>query len=257
MDALKIENLYFHYHSQKVLENISFELNSKDFLAIIGPNGGGKTTLVKLILGLLNPKKGSIKIFGKTPKESISSITYVPQYTNTNSDFPIRVLDVVLMGCLKKGVLGRYEKEDYIKAKEALKQVGMSEFENSKLSRLSGGQRQRVFIARALCVDAKMILLDEPTASIDIEGQKHIFELLQLINKKMSVIVVSHDINVVLGYATKIAHINKTIYMHDAPSLKVKKNILKTLNSAQGHLCPVELVGAGVCKHPSHNESLC
>ncbi len=257
MDALRIDNLSFSYQNQKALEDITLTVSKKDFLAIIGPNGGGKSTLLKLILGLLEPKTGYIEVFGKSPKDAASLLAYVPQHTNINSDFPITVIEVVLMGCLKGMRLGRYKKDDYARAKNCLKKVGMSEFANTKLSHLSGGQRQRVFIARALSVNAQLLLLDEPTASIDVEGQKQIFDLLQSLNKKMGVIVVSHDINVALGYATKIAHINRQLYMHNAPSLETKQTILATLESAKGHLCPVELIHAQTCNHPDHKECLC
>jgi len=252
MNAIHINNVSFAYRRETILESISLTVTQKDFLAIIGPNGGGKSTLIKLILGLLIPQSGTIEIFGKNPKEGANLLSYVPQNTHTNSDYPITVLEVVLMGCLDGSFWGRYNSKQRQKAHEALKQVGMSEYTNAKLSRLSGGQRQRVFIARALCMEAKMLLLDEPTASIDIDGQRHIFELLQSLNSKMGIIVVSHDINVVLGYANKIAHINRRLYMHDAPSAATKDAILTTLNNAQGHLCPVELIHAQTCNHPDH-----
>jgi zinc transport system ATP-binding protein len=254
MNAIHVNNLTFAYRQETILEDINLTVTSKDFLAIIGPNGGGKSTLIKLILGLLCPQSGTIEIFGKSPKESAHQLAYVPQHTHANSDFPITVLEVVLMGCLDGRCWGKYTKADHAKAKEALQKVGMIQYASAKLSRLSGGQRQRVFIARALCMEAKILLLDEPTASIDIDGQRQIFELLQSLNSHMGIIVVSHDINVVLGYANKIAHINRRLYMHDAPSAATKKAILTTLNNAQGHLCPVELIHAQTCNHPDHQE---
>jgi zinc transport system ATP-binding protein len=255
MKAIEVNDLSFAYHKQVVLDSVSFSTDLKDFLAIIGPNGGGKSTLVKLILGLLTPQKGSIKIFGKPPKQSAHLLAYVPQHVHSNSDFPITVLEVVLMGRLNQNWLGRYTKKDYESAYEALRKVGMDKLANAKLSRLSGGQRQRVFIARALCMNAKILLLDEPTASIDIDGQRQIFELLHQLNSHMGIVVVSHDINVVLGYANKIAHINRKLYMHEAPCKTTKEAILSTLNSAHGHLCPVELVHAQTCNQ-NHEEEL-
>lgn len=254
MNAIYVNNLNFAYHRDTILESINLAVTTKDFLAIIGPNGGGKSTLIKLILGLLSPQSGTIEVFGKSPKDGAHLLSYVPQHTHANSDFPITVLEVVLMGCLDGRCWGRYTKSDHFRAHEALEQVGMSQYAKTKLSRLSGGQRQRIFIARALCMDAKMLLLDEPTASIDIDGQRQIFELLQSLNSRMGIMVVSHDINVVLGYANKIAHINRRLYMHDAPSAATKEAILTTLNNAQGHLCPVELIHAQTCNHPDHQE---
>ena len=252
MNALHVTDLSFAYGAQSVLEHVSLTYTCKDLLAIIGPNGGGKSTLLKLILGLIEPQSGTLQVFGKSPKDATSDLAYVPQNTNTNLYFPITAFEVVLMGCLKPRSFGFFSKADKDKAADALARVGMSAFSNAKIGELSGGQRQRVFIARALCAQAKLLLLDEPTASVDTEGQRHIFELLQTINNTMGVIVVSHDINVVLGYATKIAHINRQLYMHDAPSKATKEAILSTLHNAQGHLCPVELISAHTCTHPDH-----
>ena len=255
MDDLHVNNVSFAYGHQKVLERVHLHYTCKDLLAIIGPNGGGKSTLLKLILGLLSPLEGEITLFGRSPKEAANLVAYVPQNTNTNLHFPISAFDVVLMGCLKPRAFGFYTKENRQKAWAALGRVGMESFAHKKIGELSGGQRQRIFIARALCAEAKLLLLDEPTASVDTEGQRHIFELLQAINETMGVIVVSHDINVVLGYATKIAHVNTQLYMHDAPSAATKSAILTTLNNAQGHLCPVELINAHACKHPDHHHA--
>ena len=253
MKELIIDNLTFSYDKTPVLEHLFLEYSSKDFLAIIGPNGGGKSTLLKLMLGLLEPKEGSITIFGKMPKEASERIAYVPQNTNVNHSFPVTVMDVVLMGCLGHKWFGFYSKEDRHKAIAALKRVGMYEHKNERIGELSGGQRQRVFIARALCGQAELLMMDEPTASIDTEGQVQIFDLLKSLNKDKGVIVISHDINVVLGYATKIAHVNKHLYMHDAPELATQKAILKTINETQGHICPVELITPTTCTHPDHH----
>ena len=175
---LEIENLTFNYDSVNVLENINLSLNEKDFLAIIGPNGGGKSTLLKLILGILQIKNGKITINGQSPSQQLFHIGYVPQNTNINTSFPIKVIEIVLMGHIneKKPLFG-YGKDEIACAMGALAQVGMQEFANAKIGSLSGGQRQRVMIARALCNNPSLLLLDEPTASIDVDGQKQIYEL--------------------------------------------------------------------------------
>ena len=238
---LDINNLSYSYDKEIVLDNINLQVFKNDFLAIIGPNGGGKSTLLKLILGLLKSKKGDIKLFDKTISQSISQIGYVPQNTNINTNFPIKVLDVVKMGHISKTKSFFSSKEETLCASSALYQVGMLKYANTKIGSLSGGQRQRVMIARALCATPELLILDEPTASIDVAGQKKIYELLEELNNKISIIVVSHDISVILSYATKVAHINKQLVFHDVSK---KKNI-----AADGHFCEVEMLELlGDCK---------
>jgi zinc transport system ATP-binding protein len=234
VELINISNLYYKYHKTDVLENINLSIKDDDFLAIIGPNGGGKSTLLKLILGLITPINGKID-----KKIKNSSIGYVPQNTNLNIDFPITALEIVLMGHIasKKRIFG-YSKEDIACAMESLKKVSMENFANSKIGDLSGGQRQRVFIARALCSNPKIMLLDEPTASIDVKGQREIYELLKELNKFICIVVVSHDISVLLNYAKNVAHINKTIVYHSL------ENIQKNLDTQNEHLCEVELLSA-------------
>jgi zinc transport system ATP-binding protein len=233
---LEIENLTFNYDSVNVLENINLSLNEKDFLAIIGPNGGGKSTLLKLILGILQIKNGKITINGQSPSQQLFHIGYVPQNTNINTSFPIKVIEIVLMGHIneKKPLFG-YGKDEIACAMGALAQVGMQEFANAKIGSLSGGQRQRVMIARALCNNPSLLLLDEPTASIDVDGQKQIYELLKELNRYMTIVVVSHDISVTLNYANKVAYINKFLTLHN--------NISRFSTTPQnGHFCEVELM---------------
>ena len=234
MELINISNLFYKYHKTDVLENINLSIKDDDFLAIIGPNGGGKSTLLKLILGLLTPING--KIYKKIKN---SLIGYVPQNTNLNIDFPITALEIVLMGHIvsKKRIFG-YSKEDIACAMESLKKVSIEKFANSKIGDLSGGQRQRVFIARALCSNPKIMLLDEPTASIDVKGQREIYELLKELNKFICIVVVSHDISVLLNYAKNVAHINKNLVYHSL------ENIQKNLDTQNEHLCEVELLSA-------------
>jgi len=236
MTVIEIENLTFSYEKQIILENINLKVEEKDFLAIIGPNGGGKSTLLKLILGINPVKKGSIKTFGEKPKKNLSKIGYVPQNTNVNTDFPIKVIEVVLMGHIgtKRPLFG-YAKEEKMCALGALSQVGMEKFANEKIGSLSGGQRQRVMIARALCAHPQILILDEPTASIDIEGQKQIYKLLEDLNSYITIIVVSHDISVIMQYANKVVHINKKLTCHDT------SGHTDTLSHQCNHFCEVEM----------------
>lgn len=243
---LEIENLSYSYDKLNVLENINLDILEDDFLAIIGPNGGGKSTLLKLILGLLKTKNGIIK---KHLKNEL--LAYVPQNTNLNTDFPITALEVVLMGHIpnRKQIFG-YSKDDISCALSSLKKVSMENFANSKIGDLSGGQRQRVFIARALCSNPQVMLLDEPTASIDVKGQKEIYELLKELNKKIAIVVVSHDISVLMNYAKNVAHVNKNLVYHHL------KNIEQKVNTEDEHMCEVELLSAlgkkQVCCNHTH-----
>ena len=239
MPMIDIKNLSFAYDKEKVLEDINLTVEQKDFLAIIGPNGGGKSTLLKLILGINTTKQGSIKVLSKAPKKSLSQIGYVPQNTNVNTDFPIKVIEVVMMGHVdgKRPLFG-YGKDEIACAMGALSQVGMADFAQTKIGSLSGGQRQRVMIARALCAHPQILILDEPTSSIDITGQREIYELLKVLNEHITVIVVSHDISVILEYANKAAHINKTLSYHD---ISDKQSTFHT-HGTDGHFCEIELL---------------
>ncbi len=233
---MDIDNLTFSYQKDIILNNINLTVKEDDFLAIIGPNGGGKSTLLKLILGINHSNSGSIKVLGKQPSSKHKNVGYVPQNTNVNTDFPIKVIEVVLMGHVyeKKPFFG-YGKNEIACGMGALAQVGMEKYANTKIGSLSGGQRQRVMIARALCTHPKLLILDEPTSSIDVEGQKQIYDLLKLLNKSITVIVVSHDISVILNYANKVAHLNKVLTFHN-----IKET--NTFNTKDEHFCEVELL---------------
>ncbi len=254
MPVLQISNLTFAYERQVVLEDINIEIEEKDFMAIIGPNGGGKSTLLKLILGINSHKKGSIQVLGLAPKKSLKHIGYVPQNTNINTDFPIKVIEIVMMGHVdgKRPLFG-YGKHEILCAMGALKQVGMANFAQTKVGSLSGGQRQRVMIARALCAHPQILILDEPTSSIDITGQRDIYELLKKLNEHITIIVVSHDISVILEYANKAAHVNKTLSYHD---ISDKHSTFHT-HGGKEHFCEIELLqmlGSDNC-HTCEDES--
>lgn len=247
---IQINHLYFSYDGATVLEDINLSYNKNEFLAIIGPNGGGKSTLLKMMIGLLEPERGEVLLFGEKPLQVSHEIAYVPQDTIANKDFPIKVMDVVLMGRLSKSkAFATYSKEDREIALRMLERVGMKGFENQKINTLSGGQRQRVFIARALACEAKIMFLDEPTASIDTAGQIDMFKLLKSLNDTIGIVIISHDINVALNYATKVVHVNRTLFMHDVP----KSQNFRVFENQNEHVCPVELISATRCNH-THKE---
>ena len=243
---LEINNASFSYGNTLILDAISLSYNRCDFLSIIGPNGGGKSTLLKMMIGLLTPTSGSVMLFGEPPLHVSQKIAYVPQDTLANKDFPIKVLDVVLMGRLSKSkAFSTYSHEDKTIARLMLEKVGMQGFEDQKIHTLSGGQRQRVFIARALASEAQILFLDEPTASIDTAGQMEIFKLLKALNQEVGIVIISHDINVALNYATKVVHVNRTLYLHDVP----QHEVMKFSDTPSEHFCPVELISSTRCNH--------
>ncbi|MGB3996320.1 MAG: ABC transporter ATP-binding protein [Acetomicrobium sp.] len=234
------KDVWFSYNNSFVLRQVSFSVPPKEFLVIIGPNGGGKTTLLKLVLGLCVPRRGEVRLFdGLEPRQALHLMGYVPQNTNFNLDFPVRVLDVVLMGRLR-GIKCFYTKEDKEMAYEALKTMGMNEYASAMMSELSQGQRQRVLIARALTSQPKILLLDEPTANVDIEAQKILYDKLRELNEKITVVLVSHDMTVITSYATAVACVNGTVYYHDSNEITPEM-----LQMAYGY-CPVEIVAHGI-----------
>ncbi len=236
MSIINIKNLYFSYEKDAILDNINLDVKEKEFLAIIGPNGGGKSTLLKLILGIETTKDGSIKVLGEKPTKNLTQLGYVPQNTNVNTDFPIKVIEVVMMGHVghKRPLIG-YKKEEIECALASLKQVNMEKYANKKIGSLSGGQRQRVMIARALCSHPKILLLDEPTSNIDATGQKDVYQLLKKLNKDITIVVVSHDLSIILEYATSVLHVNKKAAFHEI-------NQKRKFHTKEEHFCEVELL---------------
>ena len=236
-----IENLSFSYQNEIILDNISLKDDSNDILSIIGPNGGGKSTLLKLVLGLLKPRAGTID----APK----NLGYVPQFIPLNANFPVSVLEVVLMARLNGKIFNFYKKADYEIAMNALEAVQMSEFSTRKIQELSGGQRQRVYIARAIATQAKILVLDEPTASLDPKAAARIYELLKSLNEqKIGIFMVSHDAQMALNIANKIAFVNKNLYLHENTASNTN---LFTLTKNSEHFCGVEmaeLLHNSVCK---------
>ncbi len=238
----ELHDVSFAYNDEEVLREVHLTIEHGDFLAVIGPNGGGKTTLLKIMLGLLKPARGTVRVFGTEPRHAVMRLGYVPQDTSLNRDFPIRVNDVVLMGRLgHPGVFRRYSPTDHAKVRQALETVGMWDYRGRRIGALSGGQRQRVYIARALASDPDALLLDEPTASIDVEGQRRIYEILKGLNDRMTVVVVSHDLNLLLGYARSVAHVSTTLHIHREPILSTEK-LVQLNGMSGGHFCPVELL---------------
>ena len=239
-DVVVIKDVWVHYDNIPVLEEINLVIKEHDFLGIIGVNGGGKSTLLKVILGLVKPSKGIVRVFGDTPQISRKYIGYVPQYSLFDLEFPVSVWEVVLMGRLgHTGLFKRYSEDDKKAALDALAKMDMLEYKDRQVGKLSGGQQHRVFIARALAANPKLLLLDEPAAGIDTIIQEEFYELLEKLKTKMAIVLVSHDISAVSVYVDKIACLNHRLYYHDSKELTAE-------DLEATYHCPVELIAHGV-----------
>jgi zinc transport system ATP-binding protein len=236
--AVEIKNLSVDFNGTPILQDINLSVEKKDFLALIGPNGGGKSTLLKVILGLITPDKGQIKVFHRSPEKARKVMGYLPQHIPFDPDFPINVFETVLSGRYQ-GLFKNYTREDENAVEKALQEVEMLELRERQLSRLSGGQIQRVFIARAISREPELLLLDEPMASIDPEMQNLFYELLNKLNEKMAIILVSHDVGAVVSYVDSIACLNRRLFYHGSVE-----------ESAQGleqvYRCPLDLISHGI-----------
>lgn len=212
--AIFVEHLSFQYDKNiPTLENVHFEILEGEFVGIFGPNGGGKTTLLKLLMGLLSPHQGKIQLFGhSSPQELRHWIGYVPQALHFDRDFPISVLEIVLMGVLQKlSWWGTYPPEAKKQALEALEQVGLAHKAKAVFGTLSGGEAQRTLIARAIVGNPKLLLLDEPTASVDPQAQQSIYEQLTTLTKTMTILMVTHDLQTIIDKVEKLLCVNKQI----------------------------------------------
>lgn len=216
-NIIECTDICFSYGNQPILHNVTLAIHQGDYLGIVGPNGGGKTTLLKIMIGLLSAECGSVKLFGTDIKQFKDwwKIGYVPQKaTHFDPHFPATVLEVVRMGTFaKRGLFHMSTQEDTTQAMHALQKVEMSDFANHPIGDLSTGQQQRVFIARALVSNPEVIFLDEPTTGVDEATQKEFYELLRTLNRthNVTLVFISHDIHALQQEATEIATVNKTV----------------------------------------------
>jgi zinc transport system ATP-binding protein len=217
--AIQVEDLCFSYDDNQVLSDVQFDIYPLDSVCIVGPNGGGKTTLIKLILGLLKPDQGRVRIYGGKPEDECRRIGYVPQYANYDPRFPISVREVVSMGRLGNSLSGHYTTTDREKVSAALDAVNLIELADRSFTTLSGGQRQRVLIARALASGGDILILDEPTANIDHESEQHFFELLGTLNHHMAILMVTHEVGFASTFFKRIICVNKQVFIHPTSEL--------------------------------------
>jgi zinc transport system ATP-binding protein len=212
---VELENVSFSYDGLPVLENVNLRVPERDFLSIVGPNAGGKTTLLKLMLGLLKPQKGTVRVFGDAPERARSLIGYMPQQASMDLLFPVTVMDVVLMGRLGNGKhLGFYRKRDRDAAEDIIRKLEVYDVRNRHFSALSGGQRQRVLIARALVSHPRLLLLDEPTSNIDVTIETELFEVLYHLNRQITIVLVTHDLGFVSQHVKNVACVNRRVVVH-------------------------------------------
>ncbi|MCB2263665.1 MAG: ABC transporter ATP-binding protein [Candidatus Thiosymbion ectosymbiont of Robbea hypermnestra] len=221
--VIEVRDLSFSYGAAPVLEGVNLQVEAGEFLGIVGPNAGGKSTLLKLILGLLEPQSGQISVLGERPREATRRLGYVPQYPGFPRDFPITVEQTVLLGRVgRRAPAGRWStwlpvrigKSDRRLVRQVLEEVEVAELARRQIGSLSGGQLQRVLLARALAAEPAIMILDEPTANIDLRLESDIFNLLERLNARMTILVVSHDVGFISGYVARVACLNRTLVCH-------------------------------------------
>ncbi len=214
---VECRGLSFAYGKSRVLEDVSFAVHRGESLCVIGPNGGGKSTLAKLILGLLEPTAGQLIVLGKSPREARTALGYVPQAMRFDPQFPIAALDIVLMGRLNHLKVGAFSKKCREVARASLAEVGLSGYEKRPFSDLSGGERQRVMVARALACEPEILLLDEPTANIDLSIEAQLLETLAALRQRMTILMITHDLDLVSSIGDSVLCVNHRVHRHSLP----------------------------------------
>jgi len=213
--AIEVRDVTFAYSGPPVLAGVTLCIQPRDFVAIVGPNGGGKSTLLKLMLGLLTPDSGTVRLLGVEPAHARRRIGYMPQFAQLDPRFPVTVMDIVLMGRLHGGLqFGPYSAGDRRVAREALRDVGLDDLRNRSIQSLSGGQRQRVLIARALACEPEILMLDEPSANLDVRIEEQLYDLLRTLNRRLTILLVSHDVGFVSQYVQRVVCVNRTLQSH-------------------------------------------
>ena len=209
---IDVQDVSFAYQEMPILQKITFQVAQGEFLGIIGPNGGGKTTLLKLLMGFLMPECGTIEVLGTEPSNIQAELAYVPQVMRYDKQFPISVFELVLTGRLSHlPWYGKYAAKDQEAAEAALECVGLTEYKNAPFGTLSGGQAQRTLIARALASNPKILFLDEPTASVDPQAEADIYALLKRLQGSITILMVTHDLNAAIGQVSRVLCVQRQL----------------------------------------------
>lgn len=239
--VIEVEDVWVRLRGHTVLEEVSLAVHPDDFYAIIGPNGGGKTTLLRVILGLLQPSRGTVRILGATGAAARREVGYVPQFRTFDFEYPITVREMVLSGRLGHvtHLPRRYGPIDHARTEEALETMGIAGLADRQIRDLSGGEQQRAIIARALVGDPKVLLLDEPTVYVDAPTAAQFYSILDTLRERMAIVLVTHDIGVLPEHVTRVACLNRRLYTHDT------NEITPDMLEAAYH-CPVDLIAHGV-----------
>lgn len=239
--VVRIEDLSVNYGQTPALRGVCLNVREGEYLGIIGPNGGGKSTLLKAILGLIPISNGSVRIFGTSPKEGRNRVGYVPQFALLDKRFPITLEEVVLSGRIRKGIspFFRYRTADHEIAHTLMERVGIGNLAGRQIAQLSGGEFQKMLIARALATKPRLLILDEPTASVDAASREQIYELLSELNDEMTIILVTHDMLAISSEVKSIACLSGELVYHGEPALT--PNVATKLYG-----CPVDLIAHGV-----------
>jgi zinc transport system ATP-binding protein len=250
-EIVRIENLVAGYADKIILNKINFSIYTDDFIAVIGPNGGGKTTFLKTILGLTPLLGGKIKFYKNEKEVKQMSIGYLPQFHNIDKRFPLKVIDVLHSGFITNDLLfKRIKKDEHDKILEIAKTVGISSLLKQSIGNLSGGQLQKVFLGRAIVNNPDLLVLDEPSTYVDNKFEGELYQLLTQLNQKMAIMMVSHDLGTIFSHVKSIACINKSMYYHKGNTLT--EEIIATYN------CPIDILTHGHVPHrvlPFHEHS--
>jgi zinc transport system ATP-binding protein len=236
----EMQNLSASYGDTIVLSDINFRVSENDFIGVIGPNGGGKTTLLKIILGLVKPDQG--RLVFNNELVSGKSIGYLPQMSTGDISYPVTVTDIILSGLMiKKSIVSRMSSYDKKMAGKVMAELGLSGMESSSLNELSGGQMQRVFLGRAIIGNPKLLLLDEPANFVDTTFENDFYEKLKELNNRMAILMVSHDVGIISSHIKSFACVNRSLHYHDSHEI--------TNDDLQAYGCPIQLITHGEVPH--------
>ena len=248
---VEIKDVYASYGGNPVLKDVNLNIYDNDFIGVIGPNGGGKTTLIKLLLGIMKPHHGKIQWLPKASKHEKLNIGYLPQFQLIDRQFPISVHEVVLSGLMnRKKLLPGYTRQEKDKARKMLRRMGIAHLEKNTIGELSGGELQRVLLCRAIISNPPMLLLDEPNTFVDNQFEGELYELLKELNKQMAILLVTHDLGTIAPYVKTIACVNRVVHYH-------KSNVI-TEKQLSAYNCPIQLITHGEVPHTvleKHNKS--